>query len=356
MTLKERIDGFAKLGKLLTDFIPYLGEQTTIGKESNNSFQEFKTAIIQAEIENPWFIREHLLFALKTLAASLNQNKIEQWIQKYDPSLFEKTIPKTIGVVMAGNLPWVGFHDFICVLMAGHRFAGKLSSEDALLLPAISTILISINSEFEKLISFSKERLSGFDAVIATGSNNSYRYFEYYFGKYPHILRKNRNGIAILTGKETPQQLSGLADDVFLYFGKGCRNVSKIYLPENYNLNLLIDPFSKYQYFFHHHKYMNNYDYYKAILQLSSLSFNDFGFLILREDKAIPSPIAVLNYEFYQDIHHLEMEISLLNDQIQCVVCEEELSSHWIRFGYSQRTELWDYADGIDTMDLLISI
>ena len=356
MTLNERIDCFARLGKILSGLIQGLEENTNSGKEGISQNSEFLASINKAKNENPWFIDEHILFALKTIASSLDKNKIDQWINKYDGNLFRKTDYKTIGVVMAGNLPLVGFHDFLCVLMAGHRFYGKLSSEDAALLPAISNILIQINPDFKKSISFTTDKLSRFDAIIATGSNNTNRYFEYYFGKYPNILRKSRNGIAILTGEEAPQQLSGLADDIFLYFGKGCRNVSKVYLPENYDINLLKIPFYKYHAFYHHHKYRNNYDYYKALFQVSSTAFHDFGFLLLKEEKEIASPISILNFEFYKDLSTLKKEIATLSDQIQCVICHEKISGQWILPGNAQRTELWDYADGIDTMDFLLSL
>jgi hypothetical protein len=257
---------------------------------------------------------------------------------------------------MAGNITVVGFHDFFCILLAGYHFLGKLSSEDSRLLPAIADILIRIDPEFKNLISFTDERLSDFDAVIATGSNNTYRYFEYYFGKYPHILRKNRNGVAILTGKETREELSGLADDIFIFFGKGCRSISKLYLPAGYDFQLLQEPFAGYNHYFNHHKYRNNYDYYKTIFILDKTPFIDLGHLLLIENTDKASPVSVLHYEYYNDLAIFNHILPGLKDQIQCIVCHDEQVFDSIKPGNAQSPELWDYADGFDTMEFLLSL
>jgi hypothetical protein len=257
---------------------------------------------------------------------------------------------------MAGNIPMAGFHDLFCILLAGHRFLGKLSSEDTWLLPAVAEILFFVNPGFKNLISFTKEKLSGFDAVIATGSNNSYRYFEYYFGKYPHILRKNRNGIAILTGNETSDDLSALVDDIFLYFGKGCRSVSKIYIPEDFRLESLSLPFQKYQHIINHHKYLNNYNYHKAIFLLEKIPFIDLGNSLLTKNAGAASPVSVIYYEHYQDSILLIDKLKDFEDQLQCVVSIDKDVTGSVRPGRSQFPSLSDWADGIDTMDFLLNL
>jgi hypothetical protein len=354
MTTEKKIEAFSRLGLFLSHKVNSIREEISMGKDPMNSDRIIESAVYKAHLENPWFTIEHILFALNTIALFLEKSKIQQWIERYESRLRLKTRQAKIAVIMAGNIPLVGFHDFFCVLMAGDICLAKLSSDDSVLLPAIADILFGIEPGFSDQVVFTKERSTGFDAIIATGSNNTFRYFDYYFGKYPHIFRNHRNAVAILTGNETETELAGIADDVFLYFGKGCRSVSKIYIPVNYNLNLLKSPFEKYSHFFHHHKYRNNYDYYKAIFGMSSVAIKDFGFIILKEEQALASPIAILNYEYYEDLIELSNSILGMNDLLQCVTFSGEGHDGWIRHGYAQITELWDYADGVDTMEFLL--
>jgi hypothetical protein len=256
---------------------------------------------------------------------------------------------------MAGNIPLVGFHDFLSVLISGNKALVKLSSNDTILLPYLTKVLFSIEPEFEDLIEFTDEKFIDFDGVIATGSNNTARYFEYYFGKYPNIIRKNRNSVAVLTGNESTEQLELLANDIFRYFGLGCRNVSKIYIPEDYNF----DPFFKAMYSWRHvinqNKYMNNYDYNKAVYLMSNIPLLDNEFMLLKEDKSLSSPISILYYEYYSSMEELTSLIEVSREQIQCVVSECGMPGE-VPFGTTQSPSLWDYADGVDTMEFLLNL
>jgi hypothetical protein len=250
----------------------------------------------------------------------------------------------------------VGFHDFLSVLLSGNRFTGRLSSDDTGLLPALAQVLVHFNSEWEGRIMFTKERLTGFDAVIATGSNNSAHYFNYYFSKVPHIIRKNRNGIAILIGEENEKELAGLTDDIFLYFGLGCRSVSKLYFPVGYEPGPLFNAFRRYISFSRHHKWMNNHDYYRSVFLLNQVPALDNGFVLLTENKAIASPPAVIYYEYYLNPDDLMNQLSLQKDEIQVTVCKKEIPFSYCQPGHAQAPGLSDYADGIDTMQFLLSL
>jgi hypothetical protein len=350
MELNSKIESFALLGNFLKDF---LNEKD---KRKHLLFSELSDAIAQAELKNRWFTNEFVCQALRTWSTCLRKEELEKWLDPYSPQLKNITTGKKVAVIMAGNIPLVGFHDFISVLFSGNHFTGRLSSDDAELLPALSRLLIHFNSQWAEHITFTKERLTGFDAVIATGSNNSSNYFNYYFSKVPHIIRKNRNGVAILTGDENAQELSGLADDVFLFFGLGCRNVSKLYLPEGYKFEPLIDAFRRYAGFSLHHKWMNNHDYYSSVFLLNQIQAIDNGFVILTENQAIASPPAVLYYEYYANRDDLMDRISLQRDEIQVIVCKKEIPGPYCLPGNAQNPGLSDYADGIDTMQFLLGL
>jgi hypothetical protein len=356
MKIEERISSFETLGKYLKEYLNLEAEGKDEHLTDKTVFSILENAVSNAESKNPWFTRENILIALRNISVSLEKSKIELFIQPYSEKLVNLKTPATIGVVMAGNIPLVGFHDFFSVLLSGHCFLGKLSSEDANLIPAIADILFMINPEYRNLIAFSEEKITGFDAIIATGSNNSYRYFEYYFGKYPHILRKNRNGIAILTGSETIDEMAGLADDIFIFFGRGCRNISKLYLPEEFNFELLAKSFRKYDHYTNHHKFHNNYDYHKAIYLLDKIPFIDMGHSLLVENSEMASPVSVIYYEYYKDRFTLAAKLTEMKDQIQCIVCCDPEISGSIKPGQGQHPELWDYADGIDTMEFLLNL
>ena len=249
----------------------------------------------------------------------------------------------------AGNIPFVGFHDFLCMLISGNNYIGKNASDDTLLLPWIAEELIKIEPKFKERISF-VEKLKDMDAVIATGSNNTARYFEYYFSKYPHIIRKNRNAVAVLTGDEPKEELNLLGEDIFRYFGLGCRNVSKLYVPRGYNFNGFFEAMFSYSQVMQHNKYMNNYDYNRAVFLMRQIPFLENNFLIIREDASIPSPISVVHYEFYDEAEKLKENLAEHKEQIQCIVGRD-----YIPFGQGQSPALWDYADGVDTMAFLLS-
>ena len=257
---------------------------------------------------------------------------------------------------MAGNIPLVGFHDFLCVLISGNKFLGKLSQNDPYLLPALSQILIEIDNRYQDYISFTTDRISGFDAVIATGSNNTARYFEYYFGKYPNIIRKNRNSIAVLSGNETKEELALLAEDMFLYFGLGCRNVSKIFVPTGYNFFLLTEACKQFAGFLNNNKFRNNYDYYKTIFLMNNQAFIDGGFYLLQENQLLHNPVSVFHYEYYPDRSHFIDFITENKENLQCIVANIPDLPEAIPFGSAQKPGLGDYADNIDTIEFLLKL
>ena len=339
MTLEERIESFSELGKILRDSLEGIPTVYSSELEYNINDQQFK---------NPWFTPDNVRMAIKAIADELTHENLERWTSRYE-ALNTKRKSLNIGVIMAGNIPLAGFHDFLSVLIAGHCLTAKTSSKDQQLIVFISKVLCEINPEFSDKIIFTAGLLNCFDAVIATGSNNSSRYFEYYFGKYPHIIRKNRNSAAIICGEETEKELSDLGIDIFSYFGLGCRSVSKIYLPEGYDISKLTSNWSRYSTLTNHNKYGNNYDYNKAIFIVNRDKFIDTGYLLLKESKEISSPVAVLNYEFYYSINDVSRHIEEISSRIQCLV-----SRNGIPFGMAQSPHLWDYADGLDTIDFLL--
>ena len=340
MQLQQRINAFQELGGFLS----------TYAKASEGT-SEFNI-ILKAKHHNGWFTEENVRFALKSWSEALSEAHIRTWISSY--TISEGT-PKTIGIVMAGNVPLVGFHDFISVLISGNKVLAKLSSNDSVLLPFLAEKLIEIEPGFQDRITFTEEKLEHFDAVIATGSNNTARYFDYYFGKYPHIIRKNRNSVAVLTGNETPEQLQGLADDIFRYFGLGCRNVSKLYLPKNYNFDAFFSAMFSWKHVINDTKYINNYDYNKAVYLMSDIKLLDNEFMLLKEDSGFASPISVVFYEYYDSVPELEKYLSENETDIQCVVSEAGIANE-LPFGSTQTPQLWDYADGVDTLQFLLDL
>ena len=274
MQLKQRINAFVALGKFLI--------------EIDSTKQEEKTENIlrKAEAENVWFTQKNILLALKNWGKALSEENLQHWLSNYkiDPlySKIKESTEKTIAIIMAGNIPLVGFHDFLSVLISGNKVLAKLSSNDKTLLPFVAEHLTSFEPEFKNYIEFTEGRLKSFDAVIATGSNNTARYFDYYFGKYPNIIRKNRNSVAVLTGSETETELTKLADDIFTFFGLGCRNVSKIYIPENYDFEPFFKAMFSWKEIINNHKYMNNYDYNKEVYLMDSFTLLDNEFMLLK--------------------------------------------------------------------------
>ena len=341
------IAAFVKLGKYLTDFCDNCYSKT------DEVDSELKKIVAQARHHNGWFTEDNILFALKQWGYLLTEENLKAWLSNYT---FKKdSEPKTVGIVMAGNIPLVGFHDFLCVLLSGNKVLVKLSSNDKILLPYLSKYLIQQEASLADKIEFVDGKLENFDAVIATGSNNTGRYFEYYFGNKPNIIRKNRNSVAVLTGNETENELRALGEDIFRYYGLGCRNVSKIYVPKDYDFDTLFKALYDYKDIIHQHKYANNYDYNKAVYLMSQFKIMDNGFMVLKEDEALTSPISVLYYSHYDDESRLRKELEELGEHIQCVVSSESLANG-VNFGDTQKPRLNDYADGIDTMEFLLQL
>lgn len=353
MQTEKRVEAFVELGKFLAQF-----------KEENTKpnllplndayYTDFKQLLAIVAHENLWFTTASVHAAIAGVCEMLQPQKLEQWLQKYTVANANTAIK--VAVVMAGNIPMVGFHDMLCVLISGHTFVGKLSSKDNQLLEFIAKLLVAINPEFEALIKFTNERLgssNGFDAIIATGSNNSARYFDAYFSKYPNIIRRNRNSVSVISGNETKLELQQLGNDVFQYFGLGCRNVSKLYLPENYDIAILLDEWEGFKTVINHSKYANNYDYQRSLLLMNNTPHFDNGFVLLQEKTELSSPIGVLYYEYYSDKNQLQKNLQLQANNIQCVVGEV---TEGVPFGKAQQPELWDYADGVDTLKFLTQL
>ena len=347
MNLEKRISAFAKLGERLNTYLIIVKNNTIPESTEGEALLHLINTAYQ---HNGWFTKQNVLLALTAISEYLNTEALTRWTLPYNINTINS---KKIGVIMAGNLPLVGFHDFLSVLISGHRFVGKLSSQDSKLLPFLAQMLISIEPEFGNNIEFS-ERVDTIDAAIATGSNNSSRYFEYYFGKYPHIIRKNRNSVAVFKGDETTEQFKALGTDIFQYFGLGCRNVSKLYVPMNYNFVPFFEALESFGDIYNHNKYANNYDYNRAIYLMSAEPIFDTSFLLLRECKELASPTAVLFYEYYDNIDSLKNTLEERSEEIQCVVSSVLPNS--IGFGQTQNPQLNDYADGVDTMKFLLSL
>lgn len=339
MDIKERIVSFARLGEIL---------RLSLAEKDLNYSSRLYNLIGSLYLKNPWFTPENVRRALNAIANELTEENLTKWTDAY-PELKKKTVPARVGVIMAGNIPLVGFHDYLSVLITGNTLVAKTSSKDEDLIKFISEILYSINNEFRNKISFTDGNLANFDLVIATGSNNSSRYFEYYFGKYPNIIRKNRNSVSVIDGNESETELEALGTDIFSYFGLGCRNVSKIYVPEGYNLMALRKSWNKFSDIIRHNKYANNYDFNKAVYLVNKEAFYDFGYLLLKEESRISSPVSVLFYEFYNSQDAVKQQKELAAENIQCIIGRNN-----IPFGTSQMPHLWDYADGIDTIEFIL--
>ncbi len=303
---------------------------------------------------NPWFTPANIKRAVTAIANTLTDTNLTNWLGRYNQT---EHSPQKVGLILAGNIPLVGFHDVLCVLLSGNTALIKASTQDARLITHLLKKLTEIDPGFTNRYSF-VNRLENFDAIIATGSDNTSRYFEYYFSKVPHIIRKNRNSLAVLTGKETEEQLYRLGHDIFDYYGLGCRNVSKMLVPKGYDFIPFFEAIQPYFALTDHHKYHNNYDYNKSIYLVNGDKHLDNGFLLLKEDSRWVSPLAVLYYEYYENIPAVEGIINSVSDKLQCVVSTIPLNvqTQIVDFGMSQQPALWDYADGVDTMDFLSNL
>ncbi|MDG1333481.1 MAG: acyl-CoA reductase [Crocinitomicaceae bacterium] len=347
MKQKEIVSGFAQLGKLMR----------ALG--NNEEWADFTVGVTESEYEsligiinrqfsyNGWFTKENVRKALLNLGDQLTEENLTNWTSNYSFSENQKRI----GIIMAGNIPLVGFHDFLCTLCSGNKAVCKLSSNDKTLLPALAAHLIEFCPSLKERIEFSGGKIGEMDGVIATGSDNSIKYFEQYFGKYPHIFRKNRTSVAVLDGTESKEDLNRLGEDIFSYFGLGCRNVSHLFVPQDFELSHFFEAIVPYGDIIHNNKYGNNYDYHRAVYLMNQIPLLDNNFVLLRESEDLFSPLAIIHFERYQDMNSVKEKLSDNEENIQVIV-----GNGFESFGSSQIPTLSDYADGVDVMKWLGSI
>lgn len=336
MNLAERINAFNLLGR----------------KIDNLSGTEKKVIFEQAANNNPWFVAKSVELSLGGISHFLEENRLNSWASPYN---LKEEKNKKVGIAMAGNIPLVGFHDYLCALISGNKAIIKLSSQDSFLLPTIHSWLSQLEPRFEDKVIF-EDRLKNIDALIATGSDNTSRYFEFYFRNTPHIIRKNRTSVAIIMGEEDSSHLTELGKDVFSYFGLGCRNISKLYVPEGYEFSKLFESWDSFKEIIEHHKYANNYDYQKSILLVNKVNHLDTGFVLITQNDQLVSPTSVVYFESYRTQSDLKKKLKSQKNKIQCIVSANGWFDESVPFGKAQTPELWDYADGIDTMKFLTEL
>jgi hypothetical protein len=351
-SIQNRINAFVKLGAFLSQFSNDKIDKLDHIEHNELFFDGFLHQIKLAKEKNSWFTKDNILFSLENWSKALTASNLNEFVKDFD--LHSKT-PKKVAIIMAGNIPLVGFHDFLSVLISGHAVLVKQSSSDKHLLPFLAKYLEFLEEDFKGKIVFTEEKLTDFDAVIATGSTNTARYFEFYFKGKPNIIRKNRNSVAVITGKETENDFAKLSEDVFQYFGLGCRSVSKLYVPKDFDF----DPFFTGMYakkdFIYNAKYANNYDYNKAVYLMSEFDLLENGFLMIKEDQSYSSPIATVFYEYYENEIDLKIKLHLDREKIQCIVAKDFLENE-VGFGQTQHPKLTDYADGVNTLEFLSKI
>ena len=347
MNLEQRIKAFVQLGDFLSDF-------TNQKEKSDFSefFKGFEEVLKLAYVENGWFTQEYIYESLKGIIHFCKEEELQKLVSQIEGN----SSSKTVATIMAGNIPAVGFHDMLCVLLSGHKILLKLSSDDKVLISFFVRFLSHVQPEFQDYIRFSSGTLSQFDAIIATGSNNSSRYFEYYFGKYPHIIRKNRFSVAVLDGTETNEELSDLGKDVFTYFGLGCRNVSKLLVPKGYDFKTFFEAIFSFSKVIENKKYGNNYDYNRAVYLLNKEPFLDNNFLILKQDSSWTSPVSVLFYEEYDSIQKANDLLEINKESLQVVVSKIKLDLPAVPFGQAQKPGILDFADNVNTMRFISAL
>ena len=351
-SIQSRINTFAELGKFLNQF-----SRKRVKKEDgvlNNEifFDGFQHQMKLATENNAWFTKDNILFSLESWAKALTKENLQKWVSS---EVIQENSSKKVAIIMAGNIPLVGFHDFLSVLISGHAVLVKQSSNDLHLLPFLAKYLEYVDESLKGKITFTEEKLEGYDAVIATGSNNTARYFDYYFKDKPNIIRKNRNSIAVIQGNESEQDFENLSEDVFRYFGLGCRSVSKLFVPRGFNFDLFFTGMYKQHSIINNAKYANNYDYNKTVYLMSEFDILENGFLMIKEDESYSSPIASIFYEYYDNPVDLKIKIHQEAENIQCIVANDFIENE-INFGQTQQPELWDYADGVNTLAFLSTI
>lgn len=344
----SKTKALVELGRFIREFLNSSTQTNEMDLAS-----ELEGVLRRSELENPWFTQENLRFALQSWADSFQQNTLENWLANYE--ITTANDQKKVGIVAAGNIPLVAWHDIMCVWLSGHKALVKLSSKDRLLIPFFVQLLSQCEKSVLDEILF-VERLEQVDAAICTGSNNTSRYFEYYFRNVPNIIRSNRTSVAVLTGEESEEELKSLGEDIFRYFGLGCRNITKLYLPQDFDINRVFGAIYPFHDIVNHHKYANNYDYHRAILLMNQDAVLDNGFIVFKEDQGLHSPVGTLFYERYSDISKLKADLDLRESDIQCVVTNSPLWTDAVAFGQSQCPTFTDYADGVDTMDFLLKL
>ncbi|MCA6421893.1 MAG: acyl-CoA reductase [Flavobacterium sp.] len=348
----EKNKCFVALGKFLSQFSLDKNTKDETVLHNDLFFDDFIDVIKLSQSHNGWFTQDQVYHSIQSWAIALQEENLNKWLSKYD---FSEVEPKTVGLILAGNIPLVGFHDFLSVLISGHNVLVKTSTNDQHLIKFLAKYLIAFSPEIENCITFTDGKLENFDAVIATGSNNTARYFEYYFKDKPNIIRKNRNSVAVLNGKETQEDLVNLGEDIFRYFGLGCRNVSKLFVPKDYNFDAFFKAIYEYKDVIFYEKYSNNYDYNKAVFLMSNFKLLDNEFLTLKEDTSYASPISSVFYERYENIEDIKKKLEKDAGQIQCVVSNGVIENS-IPFGKTQQPELWDYADNVDIIIFLLQL
>jgi hypothetical protein len=348
----EKKNCFIALGKFLSQFSLDNSAKNPSVVNNDLFYEEFLNLIDLSQSHNGWFTPNQVHFAIQSWAEALTEENLNLWLSKYD---FSTVQPKTVALILAGNIPLVGFHDFLSVVISGRKVLVKTSSNDQKLLPFLAKYLISMHPELENYITFTEGKMEGFDAVIATGSNNTARYFEYYFKDKPSIIRKSRNSVAVLTGNETSEDLANLGEDIFRYFGLGCRNVSKLFVPKGYNFDAFFQAIYEQKDVIYYEKYANNYDYNKAVFLMSNFKLLDNEFLTIKEDSSYASPISSVFYEYYEDVNEIKNRLEIEAEQVQCIV-SNGITENSIAFGQTQKPNLWDYADNVDTLEFLLGI
>jgi len=352
ISIQKRITAFAKLGDFLSQFSVNIIKKIDNIEHNEIFFDGFLHQIKLAQEKNSWFTKDNILFSLNSWSKSLTNSNLSSFIDGFD---FERKSEKKVAIIMAGNIPLVGFHDFLSVLISGHSVLVKQSSNDKHLLPFLAKYLEYVEEDFKGKITFTEEKLTDFDAVIATGSNNTARYFEYYFKDKPNIIRKSRNSVAIITEKVTDEDFANLADDVFQYFGLGCRSVSKLYVPKGFQFDAFFNGMFSKKEIINNAKYANNYDYNKAVYLMSEFDLLENGFLMIKEDESYSSPIATIFYEFYENESDLKLKLYQDREQIQCIVSKDFIENE-VPFGQTQHPKLTDFADGVNSLEFLSKI
>ena len=350
-TLDERVSALVQLGRVM-DMIGsgarWPGHSCGLNQEE---FDQLDASVCRAHLTNGWFTEENVRHAFSAWSMALRPEAVEAWLSAYPELRSARREVRCVGLILAGNIPLVGLHDVLCVWLSGHVARVKCSSQDPALIPALIHVLERFLPGTADRIVFLSEKLGGVDAVIATGSNNTARYFEHYFGHLPRIVRKSRVSVAVLDGTETQEELAALGEDIFRYFGLGCRNVAKLYVPQDFVLDRFFEAIYPWSPIVDHNKYGNNYDYTRALWLLDGVKFLENGFALVREEAALASPVSAVHYERYTDINTVKLALENAGEGIQCIVGHGN-----IPFGKAQHPALADYADGVDTLRFLIAL